>query len=127
MLLRACLRRSRLACGAFRNGQPPLANERASGNLLGSSVSSQVRSALSWALKALSPFSAPEGERRIGDVKWHDEFAWLGDCAEETHRHMVEEDKKLRSSQIFQSPLRRTVFNELIRHRKQFRKARSSA
>lgn len=62
-----------------------------------------------------------QGRRKLFDVEWHDEFASLGDDARQTHKFMVDEDQRLRKSTLFLAPLRRQVFEELVKHRARFK------
>lgn len=73
------------------------------------------------ALAALaSSATSTKADRQLFDVKWHDEYATLGDDPEETHKAMVAEDARLRKSALFTNPLRKTVFDEILRHRRRF-------
>lgn len=74
-----------------------------------------------------SAFGGQKGERRLFDVRWRDEYATLGDCAEETKSHMQEEDQRLRKSSTFTRPLRKQVFDELLANRRLFHKVRAAA
>jgi hypothetical protein len=79
------------------------------------------RSLFAKALQALTgKKDLPKGDRQLFDVKWHDEYATLGDDNVETHRQMVAEDARLRSSRLFHNPLRREVFDEIVQYRKLF-------
>lgn len=73
-----------------------------------------------WALLSLKQ----KGERRIGAVRWFDEYSDLGDDANATHDEMVREDQRLRSSYIWRSPLRKNVFDEILKHRRAFQQVR---
>jgi hypothetical protein len=66
-----------------------------------------------------------KGDRQLFDVKWHDEYANLGDDPKQTHKAMVDEDQRLRRSALFKAPLRRHVFNEIVAHRSKFKQVRS--
>jgi hypothetical protein len=88
-------------------------------------LANQARPARSLFQKALKALSGTEekkekGDRQLFNVKWYDEYATLGDDPAETHKAMVEEDQRLRSSALFTSPLRKTVFDEIVQHRKRF-------
>lgn len=83
------------------------------------------RTAFQWALPTLSQFLKKKGERRIGNVQWFDEYSDLGDDPNATHAAMVEEDQRLRSSDVFKSPLRKQVFHEILNYRRAFQQVRS--
>ena len=80
-----------------------------------------VRRLFQQALSALS--GAPKkdkADRQLFDVKWHDEYATLGDDPAQTHQAMVAEDQRLRQSTLFTNPLRKTIFDEIVSHRQRF-------
>lgn len=81
-----------------------------------------ARSAFQWAIPALNQFLKKKGERRIGNVQWFDEYSDLGDDPNATHTAMVEEDQRLRSSDVFKSTLRKQVFHEILKYRRAFQK-----
>eukprot|EP00892_Ulva_mutabilis_P003538 jgi/Ulvmu1/1556/UM110_0019.1 len=82
-----------------------------------------VRTAFTWTIPALTQLLKKKGERRIGDVHWFDEYSDLGDDPNATHAAMVEEDQRLRASDVFKSPLRKQVFHEILKYRRAFQQA----
>ena len=83
-----------------------------------------VRTAFSWSIPALTQLLKKKGERRIGDVQWFDEYSDLGDDPNATHAAMVEEDQRLRASDVFKSTLRKQVFHEILKYRRAFQQVR---
>lgn len=73
-----------------------------------------------WAIACLPQFIKKKGERQIGDVRWFDEYADLGDDSHATHESMIREDQRLRASHFWRSPLRKEVFEEIVKHRRAF-------
>jgi hypothetical protein len=53
-------------------------------------------------------------------VKWHDEYAKLGNDPQETRKAMADEDQRLRHSALWLTPLRRQVFDEIVANRSKF-------
>lgn len=65
-----------------------------------------------------------KGERQIGAVRWFDEYSDLGDRPNETQDEMAREDQRLRKSYVWRSPVRKNVFEEILKHRRAFQQVR---
>jgi hypothetical protein len=86
----------------------------------------QARWMFQWAIACLPQLMKKKGERHIGDVRWFDEYADLGDDSNTTHESMIREDQRLRASHIWRSPLRKDVFEEIVKHRRAVQQVRAS-
>ena len=74
-----------------------------------------------WVAASLPLLSLKKkGERRIGAVRWFDEYSDLGDNPHETHDEMAREHERLRKSYVWRSPFRDQVFGEILKHRRAF-------
>jgi hypothetical protein len=116
----------RITVGALARTLAAVQADASAHGLAGRLATSAVptRSFFEKSAKIFSGLKLTKGERQLFDVKWMDEYASLGDDPTETHKAMVEEDQRLRASSTFKHPLRRVVFDELLQHRKEFRKVR---
>lgn len=78
-----------------------------------------------WVAASLPLLSLEKkGERQIGAVRWFDEYSDLGDDPTVTRDEMAREDQRLRSSYIWRSPVRKNVFDEILKHRHAFQHVR---